>query len=384
MKVRLKRIYIFEIALLIFEVLYFLLMSNYNNPLGRSFVIVCFLGILLIPAIYFLGYKKDNSFDRETAIKIEISVFVGFFFICFLLGILIGFSKTAFSLDVDKILNGFIPVLIFLVVEEVFRYTLIKSTYINKSEIVILTILLIILNILLEMNIGFLDNKLRWFIFISITIFPIIAQELLCSYMTYNFGLLPSLVFKVLAKCYIYIFPFFPNLNEYLYGTMHILIPFVIYLADRKYIVKINRLDRRRGKENKFSVGFMTSPLVIALIILTILVSGILRYQLIAIASNSMIPVYYKGDAVLVDKKNPKDTEVGEILIYQKSGKIIAHRVVKKVEYEEQVFFYTKGDANNNEDGYLIEEEDIIGKVIYVCKYIGWPTVWFNEFLRKE
>ena len=143
MKVRLKRIYIFEIALLIFEILYFLLLSNYNNPIGRSFVIVCFLGILLVPAIYFLGYKKDNSFDRETAIKIEISVFVGFFFICFLLGILIGFSKTAFSFDVDKILNGFIPVLIFLVVEEVFRYTLIKSAYINKSEIVILTILLI-------------------------------------------------------------------------------------------------------------------------------------------------------------------------------------------------------------------------------------------------
>ncbi len=384
MKVRLKRIYIFEIALLIFEILYFLLMSNYNNPIGRSFVIVCFLGILLVPAIYFLGYKKDNSFDRETAIKIEISVFVGFFFICFLLGILIGFSKTAFSFDVDKVLNGFIPVLIFLVVEEVFRYTLIKSTYINKSEIVILTILLIILNVLLEMNIGFLDNKLRWFIFISITIFPIIAQELLCSYMTYNFGLLPSLVFKVLAKCYIYIFPFFPNLNDYLYGTMHILIPFVIYLADRKYIVKINRLDRRRGKENRFSIGFMTRPLIIALIALIILVSGIFRYQLIAIASNSMIPVYYKGDAVLVDKKNPKDTLVGEILIYQKSGKIIAHRVVKKVEYEEQVFFYTKGDANNNEDSYLIEEEDIIGKVVYVCKYIGWPTVWFNEFLRKE
>ena len=87
---------------------------------------------------------------------------------------------------------------------------------------------------------------------------------------------------------------------------------------------------------------------------------------------------------MLVDKKNPKDTEVGEILIYQKSGKIIAHRVVKKVEYEEQVFFYTKGDANNNEDGYLIEEEDIIGKVVYVCKYIGWPTVWVNEFIRKE
>ena len=41
--------------------------------------------------------------------------------------------------------------------------------------------------------------------------------------------------------------------------------------------------------------------------------------------------------------------------------------------------YYTKGDANNNVDGIVIEEDMTIGVVKVKIPYIGWPTVWFNK-----
>ena len=43
-----------------------------------------------------------------------------------------------------------------------------------------------ILNIILELNLGTLGTKEDKFIFLSTIIFPIIAEEALCSYMTYK------------------------------------------------------------------------------------------------------------------------------------------------------------------------------------------------------
>jgi signal peptidase len=92
-----------------------------------------------------------------------------------------------------------------------------------------------------------------------------------------------------------------------------------------------------------------------------------------------MTPNINKGDVVIVDQKYSfEDIEVGEIIAVKKEGVIIIHRVAKKVSFGDSYIYYTKGDANNNMDDFVIKEDMVVGKVSLRIPYIGYPTVWFN------
>ena len=378
-----KKISLIETILLIFNIIYIFFITGLDARI-KNIIAIIFLVIVFVLSVFFFSYKKDNNFDREQAIRIELSVFIGFFFIYFLLGLLVGFSKTKFSISINEILNGLIPTFIILLLEEFIRYILFKSVSKSKKHIIIITILFIVFNVLLEFNLNNINNNFKIFIFITTIIFPILSEELLCSYLTYNFGFLPTFIFKSIEKLYIFIIPIFPNLTDYLYAVFNIIVPFIIYLACRKYIVKVDRLSRRNGRDKVFKINIITIPLIIVLLVITALVSGLFQYQLIAIASGSMEPTYYRGDALLIYKIDANKIQEGDILIYKNGGKIIAHRVIKKTEFQNKIFFNTKGDANLLVDEDLVEEGDVIGRVDYIIKYIGYPTIWLNELLRKE
>jgi len=378
-----KKVSFIEICLLIFNICFIFFITGLDARL-KNIIVILFLIIIFILSVYLLSYKKDNNFDRERAIKIELAIFIGFLFIYFLLGLFVGFSKTSFSISFNEMLNGVIPNFLILLLTELIRYVLFKSIYKSKKNIIIITILLIILNISLEFKLNYLNNHLLLFVYITTIVFPVIANELLCSYSTYNFGLLPTIIYKSVIKLYIYIIPIFPNLTDYLYSVFNIIIPFISYISFRKYIVKVDRLTRNTGRDKVYRIGIMTIPIMVFTIVITALVSGLFSYQLIAIASGSMEPTYTKGDALLLYKDSPDNIEVGDILVYKDGKKIVAHRVIKKTEYKNNLYFYTKGDANNAPDDGYIEKENVIGRGINIVKYIGYPTVWLNEFFRKE
>ena len=115
-----------------------------------------------------------------------------------------------------------------------------------------------------------------------------------------------------------------------------------------------------------------------------LLVSGIFKYKMIAIASNSMKPVYSRGDAVIYEKIDIKELEVGDVLAFQKDSIVVTHRITKIWRQNDKYYFTTKGDNNNTEDVFAPKEENVLGRVNIVFKYIGYPTVLINEFFRKE
>ena len=119
---------------------------------------------------------------------------------------------------------------------------------------------------------------------------------------------------------------------------------------------------------------------VILIMAMVYLYSGYFRFYAIAIASGSMEDKIHKGDVVIVDQDyNYKDLEIGDVIAYRHEKIIVVHRIAKKVEIGDSYYYYTKGDANNNMDDLVIEEDVFIGKVRYKIPYIGYPTVWFNE-----
>lgn len=129
---------------------------------------------------------------------------------------------------------------------------------------------------------------------------------------------------------------------------------------------------------------YLGYPLIILLLIMVMLTSGIGRYQMIAIGSGSMSPVYERGDAVIFSKiKSFDDIMVGSIIAYNKNGVLITHRVVEIIHKKNSYQFVTKGDYNENVDSGVVDSADVKGIVIYKIPYIGRPTIWLNEKLNK-
>ena len=114
------------------------------------------------------------------------------------------------------------------------------------------------------------------------------------------------------------------------------------------------------------------------IIILVYFYSGYFRFYAIAIATGSMSPGIRRGDIVIIDKKDKKIKE-SDIIAYKKVQTIIVHRVIQKIRLKDTYIYYTKGDANNNKDDFVIEEDMILGKVKYKIPFIGYPTILFNK-----
>lgn len=69
----------------------------------------------------------------------------------------------------------------------------------------------------------------------------------------------------------------------------------------------------------------------------------------------------------------------GDIIAYHYGNKIITHRIAQITQIDGQEYFYTKGDANDNIDNYIIEKSMIIGTIKMYIPFIGYPTVWLSE-----
>ena len=91
----------------------------------------------------------------------------------------------------------------------------------------------------------------------------------------------------------------------------------------------------------------------------------------------SMLPTLKAGESVLVETDFERDMLLpGDIIIYktsQEDDKKIAHRIFKKCPNG----FITRGDNNLEEDDYLVEHGNILGKVLSVKRDGG------NHYLKS-
>ena len=81
--------------------------------------------------------------------------------------------------------------------------------------------------------------------------------------------------------------------------------------------------------------------------------------------------------------------ETGDVIVFKSSRKDpIIHRVVKKIQNDDEIYFQTKGDNNKDSikssqlDETNVGEDIIIGKVILRVPLLGYIKIWFVEILK--
>lgn len=351
------------------------------NTTNKEYIIIIFMFVINVILTISHGLISDRNYLKGTAIRSVITFFMVYILVTYLLGILLGFTRSYLVLDIFVEIKNILPVILIVVFIEYFRKIVFSISINNKKIIYIVTSLIIGLSIIYELNLSALITSEDKFIFLCSAIFPIIATELLCSFMTYKISWIPSLIYKLFLNLYIYLVPILPNLGDYIYSVINIILPFLVYYDVNNMLIKY---EKDKKIINKKYISIVSIFILILSISLVILISGIFRYKVIAIASDSMVPVFSRGDAVLYEKISPDELVEGDVIAFKKDNIIVTHRIIDIWKKGDLSYYITKGDNNNSVDTFIPTENDFLGKVQLRFKYVGYPTVLINEFFRKE
>lgn len=376
-------LYIFIVAFLVGRVLIFKgdLISVYTTKFNPIFWI--FTAILS----YLIARDEPNLKVRSKydITQTVIIILILYCMIYFSLGLIFGYEKSPYSHELIPMLKNIWTFVVAIGFQEYVRMQLIKLSPKKIGYYAIITLFFIIAEIDFWNISSNFSNNVAFFKYMSQTIVPLLVSNCLFTYLVIMAGNVPSTIYRVILSLITILLPIFPGLNWLIKAMLEIILVIVCALYVNYVDLQSARvLNRRQLKKEKVTSYI---PFVIVLVILVCFIGGIFKYQPIAVLSNSMYPTFARGDAVVVQKLEKKEfskLKKGDILYYSKDGKLVIHRIIEIKETEEKKLeIKTKGDNNNTEDNWIIKEEEIIGKVKFMVPYIGYPSVWVNEMLKK-
>jgi len=159
---------------------------------------------------------------------------------------------------------------------------------------------------------------------------------------------------------------------------------------------KNGSLDKKNNQEKKDNSDKKDMEIYkeIAIYALIIIVGLLVAQHMNVVVSESMEPVFYRGDIVVVEKTNfiginefnPENVNVGDIVVYNAEWfpNPVIHRVIDKTSINGTTYFIIKGDNNELPDPYLVEPSQItervvtIGEIPFIIPKVGYITLWLK------
>lgn len=115
----------------------------------------------------------------------------------------------------------------------------------------------------------------------------------------------------------------------------------------------------------------------IIILVLSSYISNPFLIKLYGVASQSMYPTLKKGDLIIV--QHQKNYKKGDVITFKnpkgtRQSDTVTHRILNIKKEREHTIYKTKGDANNNEDGWNVREPDILGLLKFNIPYAGYAV----------
>ncbi len=336
---------------------------------------------IIISILMFLTFSKNigNQKLKKQIIQYTINASISFIIIYMLTGLIVTFGKNSYDTTIKGIIINIWIYGIELIAREFIRYKLIDNVYDkDKEKIAILIIIIyVVIDIQLNKVIGDDVTTFSCIRYILQYVLPNIAKNILFSYMTIYSGCVPSIIYQLITNLYFWISPILPNSPWIMTTIIEITIPTILYLYIR---YSKNKLDIFKSRKNLIDSNPKN---IISLVIFIILVIwfaiGIFPIQPVSIATGSMEKELNVGDVVIIKKCNSNDVNVGDIIQYQMEGYTVIHRIIEKKQKNGEFSFITKGDNNNTPDKEEVKENQLIGKVVFKIKYIGYPAILLHN-----
>ncbi len=376
------KIYLIDLFLIL--VLFFTLFASI---IIDKWIIAIFLMLCLftLKRSYRIKYKV-NIYTKQVNIMMILFA-IGYVIIHYLSGLYFGFTTSKVLLSFWSILKFIIPLIIIVVSSEYIRKLLLSQ----EAQIIIkghkynfhyllVYIILVLVDLIVYTGIYDLSNFDDFLKILGLSIFASISANFTYHNISDKFSEKSVIAYRLITVLFLYIIPLtadMPLLFEAFYRTVY---PFVIFQIIDFIYARKNDASKWR-KKNGYSILSIVS--IAILLQLVMLISCQFRYGIVVVGTESMTGSIDRGDAVIYEEYDGSDIKIGQVIMFEHKGLRTIHRVTKIIESNGEVRYYTKGDANLDEDqGYRVSG-DIIGIIKLKVKYIGKPTLFFRSLFSN-
>lgn len=223
--------------------------------------------------------------------------------------------------------------------------------------------------------------------FVGSTYLPLLAGNLLASYLVAIGGPVASLAYLGPLKVFWWFSPLLPHLSWGFEALLGVMIPIMGYLIINKYVSssvlrKAGMHEESKGFGNKdegLDLGWVAIP--VACVLVVWFSTGLVGVHPTTIMSGSMRPSIDVGDMVIVRDVNAESVVEGDIVLYWNGDEMVVHRVVDMEHDRNNRVFVTKGDANSTPDSEPVTARQIQGKVMFTVPMIGWASIGVKSAL---
>lgn len=351
-----------------------------NTTIINPIIWIIILGLALI----ILPEKKIKKKKEEQVIKY--SIIAGLIYvIAFLLsGLLDSYGTNPYSTTFKGfIINIWITGTI-IITKEIVRYKIISSS--NSKNNTTINVLVVTVFTLIDIKLFGNDTLNAQYIFKQLTsgVIPTVIKNIVFTQIVQECTFKANIYYDLIIQLMFWISPILPNTEWILKAILDIVIPIILIVYIKNEILtNKSPLQRKHIKEEPGDPKRILITGVI-LIPLVCFVVGIFPISPRSVATASMYPEIEIGDVVIIKKCSCNDLKIGDVIEYQIEDQYIIHRITK-IEFEDERYVLTtKGDNNNAEDAKPVEEDQVIGKVIFKVKYIGLPSVKLNKILNSD
>ncbi|MCI9110380.1 MAG: signal peptidase I [Bacilli bacterium] len=342
------------------------------NPL--MWIIICGVALFL---------SRDNSLrikDENNKTQSLVIIMIIYIILYFLLGLVFGFQKTPYSKDILSILSNLWSFGGIIFFQEFIRASMVKIEKRKALNFVIIVILFTLANLSFGNLSDHFVNIKESFIYTVTTLIPLVVTNGVLTYLAYIGGAKLPIIYRLFVVLPEFIVPILPNLDWFVTAVIGITLPLAVFVyLNYIHVKKIERYSRRERK--KYS-PVVYIPVFAFIAIVAAFVIGLFKYQPVAVLSGSMSPTFDRGDAVVIRKltdAEKNELKKDDVIQFTSGSKFVVHRIVDidNDQYGNRIFV-TKGDHNNGVDVDKVGYDQIVGKVSFVVKYIGYPSVWLS------
>lgn len=372
-------------------ILVYILFSNIFGYKYYSTIMTSVINPLFYIITFIISILLSNA-DHNQRIKAKVNKYqtmfiliISYLIIYVLLGLFLGYVKSIYSHSFLGILKNIWDYIIPIIFIELIRNILVRNSCNSKIVFLIIALLFTLIDIDL-FNIISLTNKAEIFKTTFSIILPAAIKNLSLTYISKTSGYTTNLIYLLPQKLTNIILPIFPDLDWYFISLLGILLPVFAFIIIKHLDDKIesSKSKSRIKKEKPIRIIILITPLII----FCLFVAGIFKYKPTAIVSNSMHPIYDRGDVVIVeklDRKKRKNLKKYDIIEYKLNNIIVAHRIIHIEKHNDgSILYITKGDNNNTADNEKVSSNQINGIVKFRVPKVGYPSVWLNDFFNKE
>lgn len=333
-----------------------------------------YIGLTLFTYL-FINKKYLVKREKKYINQFTIMAIIAYILLYLLSGIIFGFAYNPLVMKGKYFFLNIIYYIPTAISIELIRYRII--TFINKENRFKYTIILSIIFAFSMTNISItnLDSIKNIIEIFYQSLVPNFVIGCFLCYVAINGSLYASIIYTLTPIIYNLFTPIIPNPQWIITVLLKTFIPIITYTTLEKMKIVEKKKPSKIKKEKPY-LGYIGISIMSIIILFA---CGIFRIYPVAIASNSMKPVFERGDIQIIDKKE-QEYKIGDIIqFYGLNNTIFVHRVVSVRKENGNIYYTTKGDNNETVDLMEISQSRIIGKSIFTLKYLGYPTVWITE-----